>query len=98
MEKEGLPQIIYSTTIVFFKFTNDNKIILSYKNTIGVDTTIKWVKDLGTYTHGDSTFTMNFYDKLGYPSNYIVDGIFNDTLVLHDYGSDAVFYHFTKSN
>jgi len=78
-----------------WKFVN-NRIEETYKGSIRADTTINWTKDLGTYTNGDSTFVMNFYDKLGYPSNYVVDRIFNDTLILHDNSSDAVFYHFTK--
>lgn len=83
---------------LIWEFTNTNKIIkLYYQDTI-VNTTIKWIRDLGTYTNGDSTFIMNFYDSRGYPSNYVVDGIFNDTLVLHDNSSDAFFYHFTKFN
>jgi hypothetical protein len=50
------------------------------------------------YTGRDSTFSMNFYEKRGYPRNYIVDGIFKDSLVLHDNdnSADAVFYFFTK--
>lgn len=82
---------------VFWKFTND-RIEETYNGRSLADTTIKWIRDLGTYTNGDSTFIMNFYDKRGYPSNYVVDHIFNDTLVLHDNSSDAVFYHFSKSN
>ncbi len=80
----------------FWKFTNNNEIKISYKGTIITDTIITWRRDLGTYTNGDSTFVMNFYDKQGYPSNFVVDRIFNDTLILHDNSSDAVFYHFTK--
>lgn len=81
----------------FWKFNYNNKIEVSYKGAIITDTTITWIKDVGVYTNGDSTFIMNFYDKRGYPSNYVVDRIFNDTLVLHDaYSVDAVFYHFTK--
>ncbi len=81
---------------IFWKFTYDNKIEQSLNGTTLADTTIKWIRDLGTYTNGDSTFIMNFFDKLGYPSNYVVDRIFNDTLILHDNSSDAVFYHFSK--
>ena len=62
-----------------------------------VDTTIMWEKNLGTYTHGDSTFILKYYDKNGYPNVYVVDQIYNDTLIYHDYSSDAIFYHFIKS-
>jgi hypothetical protein len=85
----------------FWTFTPDNKIIRfnMYKDgTTDTDTTILWIHDLGSYTNGDSTFIMNFYDKYGYPNDFVVDQIFNDTLILHESASDAVFYHFTKSN
>ena len=81
----------------FWKFTSNNRIAISYKGTTYTDTIMTWIKELGTYTNGDSTFVMNFYDKRGYPTNLIVEGIFNDTLILHDDSSDAMFYHFTKS-
>lgn len=82
----------------FWTFTNNNRVQKSYNGTIIADTTISWIRDRGTYTNGDSTFIMNFFDKLGYPSNYVVDKIMNDTLILHENAADAVFYHFTKSN
>lgn len=75
-----------------------NKVQKSYNGTIVSDTVIHWVKEKGTYTNGDSTFVMSFYDKQNVPWNYVVERIFNDTLILHDNSSDAIFYHFTKSN
>lgn len=83
----------------FWQFNSGNKIKQTYNDTVFTDTRITWIKDVGVYVNGDSTFIMNFYDKRGYPSNYVVDDIFNDTLILHDaYSVDAVFYHFTKFN
>ncbi|MEO9211437.1 MAG: hypothetical protein ABI208_10080 [Ginsengibacter sp.] len=81
-----------------WKFTNINKIIKIYGRDTIVNTTIDWVKGKGTFINDQSTYIMNFYDKWGYPSNYVVDNILNDTLILHDNSSDAVFYHFTKMN
>lgn len=81
----------------YWTFTN-NRVKKSFNGTITADTTISWIRDRGTYTNGDSTFIMSFSDKLGYPSNYVVDKIMNDTLILHENAADAVFYHFTKSN
>lgn len=82
----------------FWTFTNNNRVEKSHNGAIIADTTISWIRDRGTYTNGDSTFIMSFFDKLGYPSNYVVDKIMNDTLILHENAADAVFYHFTKSN
>lgn len=80
----------------YWTFTSDNRVQQSYNGDLVTDTTVKWVKALGTYTNGDSTFIMSFSDKRGYPNVYVADRIVNDTLVLHDNSSDAVFYHFTK--
>ena len=81
----------------FWEFNNGRVKILDNGN-IYADTTINWNYDIGTYTNGDSTFLMKFYDLYGYPSVYDVDRIYNDTLILHDNSSDAYFYHFIKSN
>lgn len=77
-------------------FTNDNKIVKHLNGIDILDTALIWNKELGTYTNGDSTYVMSFYDKYGYPNNFVVDRIRNDTLILHDFSSDAVFYYFTK--
>lgn len=73
-------------------------ILIATNSVVYTDTTITWIRDLGVYTGGDSTFIMNFYDKRLYPYDYVIDGIFNDSLQLHDNGSDPVYYHFSKSN
>ena len=66
----------------------------SYNGAIISDTTIMWYEDTDNYS--GSTYIMKFYDKQNVPWNYIVDGIYNDTLIIHDFSSDAMFYHFTK--
>ena len=83
---------------LFWIITTTSKIQISNNGNITTDTTINWIKDVAPYTNGDSTFIMSFFDKLGYPANYVVDKIINDTLILHETAVDAVFYHFTKSN
>lgn len=83
---------------VFWTFYPNNRIVQTDNNISYTDTTINWIRDIGTFTNGSLTYIMNFYDKRGNPSNYVVDGISNDTLILHDNSSDAVFYHFKKSN
>lgn len=85
----------------YWTFSANNRIQQLYNGSIVTDTTINWVWtwNSGTWlNYGDSTFIMNFYDKLGYPFDYVVDRISNDTLILHDDAADAVFYHLTKSN
>lgn len=76
---------------------NDDRIKILGDGLIYVDTTVQWNYDLGTYTNGDSTFLMKFYNNQYVPSVYVTDRIYNDTLILHDNSSDAVFYHFIKS-
>lgn len=87
------PQYFQST-----EFTGD-RVRTYYKDTLRIDTTILWRKDIGVFTNGDSTFVMNYYDRYGYPNSYVVERIQNDTLILHDYAAgDVVFYHFAKIN
>lgn len=78
-------------------FDNNRVRILSNGN-VFADTTIQWSYEMGSYTNGGYTYVMNFYDKRNVPSVYVVDRIYNDTLILHDLASDAVFFHFIKSN
>ena len=80
----------------FWEFGNYDKVLETYKGTVIVDTKINWVRERDVFT--DLTYIMTFSDKQNVPWNYIVDGIYNDTLVLYDNSSDRVFYHFTKSN
>lgn len=81
----------------FWKF-NSNKIEMSDSEKIYTNTTIQWIYDLGTFTNGKRTHTINFYDRNNYPHKYIVDGIYNDTLVLGDYAYDGMTYHFIRYN
>jgi len=39
---------------------------------------------------------MTFFDKEQVPWGYVVDGIFNDTLVIHDNAYDGMYYYFAK--
>lgn len=80
----------------YWEFSENNSIKEIFNGSIVADTTINWYKAIGTYINGDSTYIMNFYDKKNTPWNYVVDGIYNDTLVIHDNSADAVFYHFSK--
>jgi hypothetical protein len=81
----------------YVEFTSDNKFI-STTYAITSDTTIiHWVRDVGTYTNADSTYLMTIKDIQGVPWVYVIEQIYNDTLIYHDNSSDAIFYHFIKS-
>jgi len=81
----------------FIEFTLDNKFI---SNTFAITTdttTIVWIKDISILTNKDSTYLMTCKDKEGVPWNYIIERIYNDTLIYRDNSVDAVSYHFIKS-
>jgi len=40
---------------------------------------------------------MAIKDIQGVPWVYVIEQIYNDTLIYHDNSSDAIFYHFIKS-
>lgn len=79
-----------------WKFGSGDKVVQTFNGAIFTDTTISWVKDLGMYMGTDSTFIMEFYDKRDYPYVFVVDGVLNDSLQLHDNGYDPVYYYFYK--
>jgi hypothetical protein len=104
---QGRWQLIYgkggiATTTQYYHNTfwefNDDSVEVSDNGSVYANTIMHWNYDLGTYTNGDSTFLMKFYDKESVPWVYVVERIYNDTLILHDHASDAYFYHFIKSN
>ena len=78
-----------------WEFTSDNKFIQTYNDTLFVDSDIVWPRI--KYFDG-FTYLMSFHDLDGVPWNYIVKGIYNDTLVFSDYSSDPVSYYLTRSN
>jgi len=81
----------------FIEFTSTNRVLVPNEDgTFLTDTTIQWIRDIGTYTYGDSTYLMKFYDKYGYPNIYVIDKIYYDTLIYHDNSADPVFYHYVK--
>jgi hypothetical protein len=81
----------------FTEFTSANRVLVTNGDgTFLADTTIQWIRDIGSYTYGDSTYLMKFYDKHGYPNVYVIDRIYYDTLIYHDHSADPVFYHYVK--
>jgi len=97
-EHGGISTQTIPQTNFFWEFSTKNRVTEYYHGAIIADTSINWVRDLGLFIAPDSTFVMNFFDKQGVPWVYIVDGIYNDTLLLHDNAVDGFYYHFTKSN
>lgn len=96
-EQGGISSLTFPQTNFFSTFTSDNRVTESYHDTIIVDASISWVRDIGSNIGlNNLTYVMRFRDKEEVPWNYVVDGIFNDTLVIHDNGSDAMYYHFAK--
>lgn len=73
---------------------NGEKITQSLKNRVVVDTTIYWYRMKDVF--GDSTYLLNFDDRNGLWNTYVVDKIFNDTLILFDNATDPFKYRFTR--
>jgi len=81
----------------FIEFTSNNKFIQSNSIAKTNDTTsIQWVKDINHFANNDSTYLMTFKELGG--GSYIIERIYNDTLIYHDNSSEAVYYHYIKSN
>ncbi|MCK9311635.1 MAG: hypothetical protein M0P26_05095 [Bacteroidales bacterium] len=87
----------------YMEFTADNRVIKTGDNIVYANSTIKWTKvgpyewvklSPGKYT---DTYLMEFNDRREYPYCYIVDKIYNDTLIIHDNMADAVSYYFNKT-
>ena len=75
---------------IIWEFTQDNKIIQTYNDTLITNSDIVWAKEKYTYV-------MTFYYLNGMPWNYMVKGIYNDTLIISDYGPDAISYYLTRT-
>ena len=82
----------------YVEFTSNNKFISNTFAITNDTTTIHWVRDIGTWINNDSTYLMTIRDKDDVPWVYVIDQIYNDTLIYHDNSDDAVFYHFIKLN
>jgi hypothetical protein len=77
-----------------FDFSNRKDRIKTYLQPLEADTKITWIK--GQDNYAGETYIMEFYDKEGYPSHFVIDGIYNDTLKIHWNSPDAMFLYFTK--
>lgn len=72
----------------------NGKLIQSITNQIVEDTIIDWYRMKDVF--GDSTYLLNFESRKGYWNSYVVDKIFNDTLILFDNATDPFKYRFTR--
>ena len=96
-EKGGIcGSCIFYVNNYLWEFRGSDNVRQTYKDTLIVDTVIKWVHEKNIFN--DLTYTMNFSDKRGYPYVYFVNSIYNDTLVISDGGYDPISYYLTKLN
>ena len=84
----------YEHTI--WKIEPNDSLHIYWSGSLATSTKIAWIRVMGTYTNGDSTWLMHFGDPSVPSQEYTVDRIKNDTLILHDNTADAVFYYFTR--
>lgn len=59
-----------------------------------VDAPLSWYRVYWPGSLNDSTYLLSAGNG-NYPY-YFIDGIVNDTLIMHDFASDAFYYHYTK--
>ncbi len=76
-----------------FELNNADK-LKTINGPISADTIIFW--EAGQDNYAGETYIMNFYDKDNIPNSFIVDGIYNDTLMIHINSADAMFFYFTE--
>jgi hypothetical protein len=80
------------------EFTEDDKFI---SNTLTVYVTpyvITWIKDIGMFLNGDSTYLMTIGHEFGYSQSFIIDKIVNDTLIFYENFETPFVYYCIKSN
>ena len=80
----------------YYEFKDGNRIIWTDKNLKLADSEILWKKEKDVFE--ENTFILNFVDTRSYPYSFIVDGIYNDTLLLTENAYDSMSYYLTRSN
>jgi hypothetical protein len=65
------------------EFTQDDKFISNVLVIYATPYSITWVKDIGKYLNGDSTYLMTLGHEFGYYDPYVIDKIYNDTLIFY---------------
>lgn len=87
----------------YTEFTsNGNRRIDMVKDSVIMDAAITWLKaNDGQATgvpYGTTTFVMSYHNKYGTPFDYVVDSIFNDTLILHFNAADGFSDYYVRIN
>jgi hypothetical protein len=97
-EQGGFCAVCPATKVdqVYFKFWDGDRIIWTEKGLKLADTKIIWKRAKDIFE--ENTYILNFSDTRLYPYNYIVDGIYNDTLLLIDNAYDPMKYYLARSN
>lgn len=63
-------------------------------DTVWVNNKINWISTTDIFN--EATYIMSFNDLRGYPFNWIVDGIYNDTLIFTSNAIEPDSYYLTK--
>jgi hypothetical protein len=79
------------------EFTQDDKFISNVLVIYDTPYSITWIKDIGKHLDGDSTYLMTLGLESGYSYPFVIDKIFNDTLIFYENFDDAYSYYCIKS-
>ena len=61
-----------------------------------VDTVASWRKEPDGPNNSITLVSYFYAPGYGFAYNYVVDEIKNDTLIMHEYTSDALYYYYTR--
>lgn len=91
----GFTGSTYKCDKCYFEFTSDNKV---NSNTFGTPNfaSILWIKAFGLHTSNDTAYIMSYKDSGDFERFFVMDKIYNDTLIFHDNCDDAIYYHYIK--
>lgn len=78
----------------FMEFKPNDSISWILDNTLWINDKINWINTTDIFH--ESTYIISCEDFRTYPYTWIVDGIYNDTLILISNGSEPDKYHLTK--
>ena len=76
---------------VFWKFPSAYEVLRNMNGKEVDDYQVYWYKEQQL-----NTYSMNIILKGSYVEKYFIDGIYNDSLVIHDSNADRIYYHFAR--
>ena len=79
------------------EFTQDDKFISNVLTAYATPYSIIWVKDIGMFLGGDSTYLMTIGHEFGYSQSFVIDKIINDTLIFYENFEYPYSYYCLKS-